>query len=151
VIRGNEASCTYVEPLEDGKTRALRARLEYLEAQVREISSSLTAAESAQTQEPLEDTDISLKDQFSKLRIQYKDDQAVYYGPNCRFGIISEYPEIRQRTCPVRRQNSVFRILANSFSIRFSIRINDKNVHFTNFQMRLNIVLNEYINTVCNA
>jgi hypothetical protein len=79
-----------VEPPEDEKTRALRARLEYLEAQVREISSSLAAAGS--TLEP--DDDVGIIEQFSRLRLRSKDDRAIFYGPNCRYGIVTEYPEI---------------------------------------------------------
>ena len=43
--------------------------------------------------------------QFSKLRIHTKDDNTVYHGPNCQYGIIMEYPEVfqnyrkRKETC----------------------------------------------------
>jgi Fungal specific transcription factor domain len=98
--RGEADQCIYVEPPEDEKTKALRARLEYLEAQVQEISSSIATAESNSTPpepeaepepDPLE-ADIDLIDQFSRLRL--RQDRHVYYGPNCRYGLIMEFPEI---------------------------------------------------------
>lgn len=97
-----------MEAPEDDKTRALRTRLEYLEAQVREISSTLSIADASHTPESPEDAEISLTDQFSKLRIKKKDDRALYYGPNCRYGIIAEFPEIHRRnwdkSCEFRHQ-----------------------------------------------
>ena len=94
IKRGDEESCTYVEPPEDEKTRALRTRLEFLEAQVREITASLASAESPDKSTTSEEgPDLSLLESFSKLRVKPRDDTAVYYGPNCRYGIISEYPE----------------------------------------------------------
>ena len=102
-----------MEPPEDEKTRALRARLEYLEAQVREICSSLAESDAPRSQESPEEVEISLADQFSKLRLVKKDDRALYYGPNCRYGIISEFPEIHRRpynkACELRRE--VYRLM----------------------------------------
>lgn len=44
---------------------------------------------------------MGIVEQFSKLRLRSKDDRSIYYGPNCRYGIISEYPEVLK----MRRQN----------------------------------------------
>jgi len=61
---------------------------------VREITASIAAAESPDKSTTSEEgPDLSLLESFSKLRLRTKDDKAVYYGPNCRYGIISEYPE----------------------------------------------------------
>ena len=85
-----------MEPPEDEKTRALRARLEYLETQVQEISATLAAAKSNQQFDSTDETDIPIAEQFSKLKIHAKDDNTVYYGPNCRYGIVMEYPDVLQ-------------------------------------------------------
>ena len=37
---------------------------------------------------------MEIVEQFSKLKIHAKDDRAIYHGPNCRYGIVLEYPEI---------------------------------------------------------
>ena len=90
IKRGASDSCIYAEAPEDQKTRALRTRLEDLEAQVREITSSL--AEATPSTDDV-DTDTEPLEQFAKLRISTKD-RAVYYGPNSRFAIVSDLHEI---------------------------------------------------------
>jgi len=74
----------------------LRARLEYLEAQVQEISSNLANVEVKQ--EPADSHDEMeqqvIIEQMARLKLRTKDDRATYFGPNCRYGIVGEYPEI---------------------------------------------------------
>jgi Fungal specific transcription factor domain len=111
--RGEEDSCIYVERPEDEKTRALRTRLEYLEAQFREISSSLTSAETTQQPDTTDEADIAIVRQFSKLHLRSKDDKAIYYGPNCWYGILSEYPEIFNIHAR-RKKNETCQLLKNS-------------------------------------
>jgi len=94
IKRGDQESCVYVEPPEDEKTRALRARLEELEAQVREISTSLMAAETAEQADPTEEPDMAMIEQFTKLYIQPKHDGVVCYIPSKRRGISTGYSEI---------------------------------------------------------
>jgi len=61
---------------------------------VREITASIAAAESPDKSTTSEEgPDLSLLESFSKLRLRARDDKAIYYGPNSRYGIISEYPE----------------------------------------------------------
>jgi hypothetical protein len=92
--------CVYAEIPEDEKTRNLRARLENLETQVREITSSLAAAESNNQSESPEETpevpneDFSLIENFARLRLEKKDGKQVYYGPNTPFAIIASHPEV---------------------------------------------------------
>jgi hypothetical protein len=46
-------------------------------------------------EEPVEETNIEpLIQQFTKLRVWPRNDNAVFYGPNSRFSIMAEYPEI---------------------------------------------------------
>jgi hypothetical protein len=88
----------------------LRARLEYLETQVREISSSLAAAESKKNDDSSNEAETrAIVEQMTRLKLRTKDDKATYFGPNCRYGIISEYPEVfthlkhrlANQTCPL--------------------------------------------------
>ena len=60
---------------------------------MREITSSLSREENRESPENEEDPDIQLLQQFGKLRIRAKDN-ALYYGPNSRFAVVQEYPEI---------------------------------------------------------
>ena len=57
--------------------------------------------------------DVGIIEQFSKLRLRSKDDRAIYYGPNCRYGIVTEYPEVfkihrrkRGETCELMKNTS---------------------------------------------
>jgi hypothetical protein len=46
-------------------------------------------------EDPVEEPDLEhLVQQFAKLRVWSKDDNTVFYGPNSRFSIMAEYPEI---------------------------------------------------------
>jgi hypothetical protein len=74
----------------------LRARLEYLEAQVQEISSNLANVEVKQEppDSPDEMEQQAIIEQMARLKLRTKDDRATYFGPNCRYGIVGEYPEI---------------------------------------------------------
>lgn len=74
----------------------MRSRLEYLEAQVREISSNLANVEVKQEppDSPDEVEQQAIIEQMARLKLRTKDDRATYFGPNCRYGMVGEYPEI---------------------------------------------------------
>lgn len=116
----------YAEPPEDEKTRALRARLEQLESQVHEISQYLAAAEKT-GQKDEEDPEVDLVQQFDKLRVRTKDDKAVYYGPNSRFAIMTEFSDIiklhkRKEACELMKSiNSLMEDNANPIQIAFPL------------------------------
>jgi hypothetical protein len=71
----------------------LRSRLEQLEAQVLEISSFLSVAESSDGQAAIDEDD-SISRHFAELRLQPGTEKHVYFGPNSRFAFLAEYPEL---------------------------------------------------------
>jgi hypothetical protein len=73
----------------------------------------LTTPESGEQPDPSQDTDITLIEQFSKLRV--RQDRAVYYGPNCRYALITEFSEIFSP--PKKKRVEVCELLKNIYNL----------------------------------